>query len=71
MADDYDADDLRGQIEKAHEGHKLAKTSVGYEHPAQGPNHCGLCRHFEPKRSCEIVAGTIHREDWCRRFLKR
>jgi hypothetical protein len=47
---------------------KLSKESVGFEHPAKGPHHCGQCRHFEGPRACEIVAGLIRSEDWCRRF---
>lgn len=48
---------------------KLSKHEVGYEHPAAKPqNHCGVCRHFEPPDQCEIVAGRIRPEDWCRRF---
>ena len=49
---------------------KLSKESVGYEHPAAKSNHCVICRHFEPKDSCEIVAGKIRPEDWCERFSK-
>lgn len=52
----------------------LSKSEVGYEHPAQGPNHCADCIHFEVKRpnGCEIVSGLIMPEDWCRKFsMKR
>lgn len=47
---------------------KLAKSSVGFEHPAKGPNHCGQCKHFEAPDSCRIVAGMIEGPDWCKRF---
>lgn len=48
---------------------KLAKSSVGYEAPAKGSDHCSECRHFDGHSSCAIVAGTIRPQDWCRRFM--
>lgn len=47
---------------------KLSKPSVQYEHPAKGPNHCGICGHFLSPYECEIVTGKIRSEDWCNRF---
>jgi hypothetical protein len=44
-----------------------SKQSVGFEHPAKGPNHCGACQHFRDGR-CEIVSGSVLAEDWCRKF---
>lgn len=45
------------------------KKEVGFEHPAQGPNHCGDCKHYLGGR-CAIVAGTVQPEDWCRKFVQ-
>ena len=51
---------------------KLAKSAVGFEHPAKGPRHCGECRHFRrASDTCEIVAGTVTPPDWCKRFVLR
>ena len=50
---------------------KLAKSAVGFEHPAKGPSHCSQCVHFEPPDACEIVAGPISRRDWCKKFASR
>jgi hypothetical protein len=47
---------------------KEPKSAVQFEHPAQGPNHCGMCRHFSSPHACELVAGTIARRDWCKLF---
>ncbi len=46
---------------------KFSKDRVGFEHPAQGPNHCGDCKHFLGGR-CAIVYGTVLAQDWCERF---
>lgn len=47
---------------------KRPKSEVNYEHPAQGPDHCSQCVHFEPEHACELVDGQIEPEDWCRLF---
>ena len=49
---------------------KLSKKSVGFEHPAQGRDHCSQCRHFDrdSRDSCEIVAGIVLPRDWCLKF---
>jgi hypothetical protein len=47
---------------------KFLKSEVGYEHPAKGTNNCGECAHFRRPHDCELVAGFIRREDWCKRF---
>jgi len=49
---------------------KYAKSEVGFEHPAEGPHHCGQCEHFlgAKKQRCAIVAGVITPPDWCRKF---
>jgi hypothetical protein len=47
---------------------KVSKASVEFEAPAKGPNHCGMCRHFQAPSACELVAGTVRRVDWCRLF---
>jgi hypothetical protein len=63
---------LREVLERAAdvEDAKLSKASVEYEHPAAKPaQHCGVCRHYRGG-SCEIVAGRIRPEDWCKRFKR-
>ena len=45
-----------------------SKESVGFEHPAKGPNHCGDCKHFRGDR-CTIVSGSVESGDWCRKFV--
>lgn len=50
---------------------KLPKDQVEFEHPAQGPHHCGECQHFITVNACEIVEGLIRSEDWCDKFAKK
>lgn len=49
---------------------KVAKSVAGYEHPAKGPDHCGICRFYEQIKPdhCSRVKGIIEAEDWCRLF---
>lgn len=48
---------------------KFTKREVGFEHPAKGSDHCMECEHYEPGRDkCQIVAGEIQPQDWCRKF---
>jgi hypothetical protein len=49
-------------------GGKFTKAQVGFEHPAQGMDHCRDCVHFRRPHGCQIVAGTVQAGDWCRKF---
>src|SRR5215471_4136707 len=46
---------------------KLSHSDVAYEHPASGPDHCGICQHYE-SNSCDTVQDPIRPGDWCNRF---
>ena len=51
---------------------KVTKASVGFEHPAQGPQHCNGCKHFQPNSyTCERVEGRILPRDWCTLYEKK
>lgn len=52
------------------QGVKYSKNLVGFEHPAQGNDHCLMCRHYQGG-VCEIVDGRIRPGDWCNQFSKR
>lgn len=47
---------------------KLSKSEVGFEHPAQGKQACAGCSHFEAPLHCQIVAGRIMPDDWCKEW---
>lgn len=48
---------------------KFAKSEVGFEHPAKGPEHCLLCTHYRlAPRGCQIVTGIVLPGDWCKHF---
>ena len=49
-------------------GGKFTKAQVGFEHPAQGMDHCLDCVHFRRPHGCQIVAGTVQAGDWCQKF---
>lgn len=50
--------------------HKVTKSAAGYEDPAKGEEHCGICKFFEAiePRHCSRVKGIIEAEAWCRLF---
>jgi hypothetical protein len=53
------------------ETEKFSHAKVGYEHPAQGKDHCSLCEHYLVRINaprCEIVKSPIRPNDWCERF---
>lgn len=50
---------------------KFSKREVGYEDPAKKADHCADCRHFEGPRACEIVAGDISPDAWCKKFAAK
>jgi hypothetical protein len=56
---------------EAHLNQKHDKSSVAYELPAKGPDHCGICEHFEPPHECSEVEGTIQAAAWCRLFEEK
>lgn len=47
---------------------KMAKSEVDYS-PGMRESRCRNCQHFLPPSACEIVAGRIDPDYWCRRFV--
>jgi hypothetical protein len=50
---------------------KASKASVDYGPGHKDGDHCGICKHFEPPHTCEVVAGEVRALGWCKRFVKR
>jgi len=54
---------LRDQIKTAMKRPKLA-----VDYSKGKPNaHCGICEHYN-NHACELVAGTINPDMWCKLF---
>lgn len=51
-------------------GDKASKQDAQY---SKGMNkaHCGICAHFLPPSACEVVAGSIAPDMWCRYFERK
>jgi hypothetical protein len=49
---------------------KASKASVHYSLGMKSA-HCGICRHFQPPHSCEVVKGEIESDYWCRKFERK
>lgn len=63
---------IRGDLEDAlnKPGAKISKQRAGYSGGKMNA-HCGICAHFRAPESCEIVAGRINPQAWCRYFEKK
>jgi hypothetical protein len=49
---------------------KKPKAEVDYG-PGKPEAHCGICKHFDGEDGCELVAGEIDPEKWCKLFEAR
>lgn len=47
---------------------KVTPQSVNYSKSTMRRDRCGACRHFEPPKSCKLVAGRIDPSYWCKLF---
>ena len=50
---------------------KVSMAAAHYQYHPHGRQHCSVCRHFRPPGSCEVVAGAIVPNGWCRYFAAR
>ena len=51
---------------------KMSKVLAGYTDQANTTDDCGGCINYLPKPwRCEIVAGRISPNGWCRRFASK
>jgi hypothetical protein len=39
-----------------------------YQDTPSGIYSCGMCTLFEPPNACEVVAGEISKDGWCKAF---
>jgi hypothetical protein len=46
----------------------VPKAVARYQNAPNGRQRCGRCVHFVPPGRCEIVAGEISPQGWCRFF---
>ena len=49
---------------------KHSKESVQYGH-GMPKSHCGICTHFRAPHGCNVVAGEISPQGWCKLFQHR
>lgn len=61
-------DDLEAAA--AHSGHKISKQKADYK-VGLPQAHCGICAHFHSPSACEIVAGRIDPQKWCKYFERK
>lgn len=49
---------------------KVSKASVDYSLGHPRGDRCGVCKHFQKPNKCEIVAGLVKSNMWCKRFKR-
>jgi hypothetical protein len=42
------------------------KEQAQYQDHPNGLSRCGLCKHYIPNNGCEVVAGPVSPDGWCR-----
>lgn len=50
------------------EAAKATKSQASYQDSPKHGQHCALCRYFQKPNSCQLVAGTINPNGWCKFF---
>ncbi len=44
----------------------VSKQEARYQDHPNGLAHCGICKHYGSNGNCEIVAGPVSPDGWCR-----
>ena len=42
------------------------KAEANYQDHPNGLAHCSICKHFASPNVCEVVAGPVSPDGWCR-----
>lgn len=61
---------LTGSLTACASGPKVPGTTpkmeAQYQDHANGLVHCSICKHFISPNACEVVAGPVQGQGWCR-----
>ena len=49
----------------------LSQDSVNYQFSPNDGRHCSLCKYFQAPHSCQMVAGNIVPDGYCKLFQKK
>ena len=64
----------------AHSHHQVTQESIGYSEVPVNGEHCSLCKHFFPAKTCkkspcfgacDQVRGEINPNGWCKIFVNK
>jgi hypothetical protein len=47
---------------------KISQAAAGYQEQPNGDKRCAVCTHFSPPGKCQLIAGAISPQGWCRLF---
>jgi hypothetical protein len=50
---------------------KVSQQSVAYRDKPNGNQRCDNCAVFQPPNACELVAGTVRPDGWCRIYRRK
>jgi hypothetical protein len=60
----------REMVGKASAQQKLSKQDAGYQDKPKNGQLCAGCTLFQPPNACNVVAGEINPQGWCKLFEK-
>ena len=47
---------------------KISQAAAGYQDHPNGERRCANCAHFQQPDKCQLIAGSIAPQGWCRLF---
>jgi hypothetical protein len=47
---------------------KISQAAAGYQDHPTGADRCASCTHFQQPDRCQLIAGSISPQGWCRLF---
>ena len=48
---------------------KISQAAAGYQDHPNGDRRCATCTHFQQPDRCQLIAGSISPQGWCRLFV--
>ena len=59
---------LSAAIPRAQADEKMSKKQADYQDTPKDIRMCATCTLFQPPKSCQVVAGDISPNGWCKAF---
>jgi hypothetical protein len=56
------------RISQTQAAEKMTRQQAEYQDTPNGIYSCGMCSLFERPNSCNVVAGEVSKDGWCKAF---